>query len=268
MTYSRLNEYDSSISMYDQAIQQDEYFAVAYLQKGFSLFMLEEYDKAEKCFKFIYYLLLENDFIYYEQLGMKYKLYRCEVMFNMAMCYHQLGYYDFRDQFVKGAKSNARTSEHKLVIEPWTKEKPGSLIIFTLPLGTLFKLSEAKLKNLDKKTFITDAKLVLNNRNSGFLGFSGAKALRTSLSELDGTISRAAREPNSSNAKKPNVGSNSSPNGHRVPFVDPTTAALDDYVGGLKNKSFLDPYSGSDMGSSSGKSRVDDYGRRGSDTSD
>jgi tetratricopeptide (TPR) repeat protein len=52
MIYSRTNDHDSAEIMYSKAIEQDEYMAVGYLQKGYASFMLYDYVAAIKCFQY------------------------------------------------------------------------------------------------------------------------------------------------------------------------------------------------------------------------
>jgi neutrophil factor 2 len=51
MIYSRGNDHESADIMFGKSIQSDPFFAVAYFQKGHSLFLLYEYELAEKCFR-------------------------------------------------------------------------------------------------------------------------------------------------------------------------------------------------------------------------
>jgi tetratricopeptide (TPR) repeat protein len=52
MIYLQTQDYESSEIMYSQSIQQDEYLCIGYLQKGYCLFMLYDYEVALKCFTF------------------------------------------------------------------------------------------------------------------------------------------------------------------------------------------------------------------------
>jgi hypothetical protein len=114
-------------------------------------------------------------------------------MFNMAMCYYKMGYSEW-NKYLDGAKSKSVTQEHSRIIDPWLKKGKGNqLILFSVPLAELFRVPESKTKNLGKKTFLKDAKLIITSstarESTGFIGFSGANTLNGVL-ETEGTLAR------------------------------------------------------------------------------
>ena len=65
----------------------DQYLAVAYFQQGVSNFLVEDFEEALANFNDTLLYLRGNTYIDYEQLGLKFKLFSCEVLFNRGMCY-------------------------------------------------------------------------------------------------------------------------------------------------------------------------------------
>lgn len=72
---------------YQRAIALDQYLAVAYFQQGVSNFLVGDFEEALANFNDTLLYLRGNTYIDYEQLGLKFRLYSCEVLFNRGLCY-------------------------------------------------------------------------------------------------------------------------------------------------------------------------------------
>lgn len=72
---------------YFRAIKLDQYLAVAYFQQGVSNFLMGDFEEALANFNDTLLYLRGNNNIDYEQLGLKFKLFSCEVLFNRGLCY-------------------------------------------------------------------------------------------------------------------------------------------------------------------------------------
>jgi tetratricopeptide (TPR) repeat protein len=60
---------------------------VAYFQQGVSNFLIGDFEEALANFNDALLYLRGNTVIDYEQLGLKFKLFSCEVLFNRGLCY-------------------------------------------------------------------------------------------------------------------------------------------------------------------------------------
>ena len=72
---------------YQRAVRLDQYLAVAYFQQGVSNFLVGDFEEALANFNDTLLYLRGNTYIDYEQLGLKFKLYSCEALFNRGLCY-------------------------------------------------------------------------------------------------------------------------------------------------------------------------------------
>lgn len=72
---------------YQRAVGLDQYLAVAYFQEGVSNFLLGDFEEALANFNDTLLYLRGNTSIDYEQLGLKFRLFSCEVLFNRGLCY-------------------------------------------------------------------------------------------------------------------------------------------------------------------------------------
>ncbi|KAI9193459.1 uncharacterized protein BJ171DRAFT_429764 [Polychytrium aggregatum] len=175
MVYSQLGDHYTSSMMYTRAIAADPFFAIAFFQRAYSSFAKQDYEYAISDYDEALKLLRDNDNIDYAQVGLKYKLYRCEIHFNRAMCFEMLGDSKEASRDIESARLVVRTSEHKNIIERAARVGLQEITIFTVPHETLFTVSESKMKNLKKKQYLDGAKVVVARDNDDtFTGFSGA----------------------------------------------------------------------------------------------
>lgn len=75
------------VDCYQKAVQLDQYLAVAYFQQGVSNFLMGDFEEALANFNDTLLYLRGNNNIDYDQLGLKFKLHSCEVLFNRGLCY-------------------------------------------------------------------------------------------------------------------------------------------------------------------------------------
>ncbi|KAI8799709.1 hypothetical protein BJ742DRAFT_781097 [Cladochytrium replicatum] len=206
MIYSRLDDHDGAIQIYTRALRADPYLAVAYFQRAYSYFILDDYNSAYDDFSQALDLLLDNDAIDYTQMGLKYQLYRCEILFNRAMSLQQLNADSQANEDLSEARRTIRTPEQRSVIERsgGRNAAADSLTLFTVPFDGLFHVREDKLKNLTKKNFLKEAKVVAARDDDDFIGFTGAAIMAGVSGQTlgrNGTVARPAKDD--SDVRKP-----------------------------------------------------------------
>ena len=81
LTWSHLQ-----VEYYRKAVELDRYLAIAYFQAGVSNFLLANFEEAMVNFNDALVYLRGNRFIDYQQLGLQFRLYSCEVRFNRGLC--------------------------------------------------------------------------------------------------------------------------------------------------------------------------------------
>ncbi|KAJ3119610.1 hypothetical protein HK098_005301 [Nowakowskiella sp. JEL0407] len=179
MIYSRLDEQENAIQLYTDALRVDPYLAVAYYQRGYCYFLVDDYRNSYEDYSQALELLLENDAIDYNQLGLKYQLYRCELLFNRAMSLQQMGADAEAYADIQEARKIMRTPEQRAVVERAARigVDEENLTLFTVPVDGLFHVKEEKVKNLGKKHFMKEATIVASRDDDDYIGFSGAQIL-------------------------------------------------------------------------------------------
>jgi tetratricopeptide (TPR) repeat protein len=157
--YATLGEHGRAVEMYQRAVQLDQYLAVAYFQQGVSNFLMGDFEEALANFNDTLLYLRGNNNIDYEQLGLKFKLHSCEVLFNRGLCYIYLQQKDAGMQDLIFAAREKAVSDHD-VIDEAIKEQAEGYTVFSIPVGVVYRPNEAKVKNLKKQDYLGKARLV------------------------------------------------------------------------------------------------------------
>lgn len=105
------------IDSFQRAVRLDQYLAVAYFQQGVSNFLLGDFEEALANFNDTLLYLRGNRYIDYEQLGLKFKLHSCEVLFNRGLCYVYLQQKDAGLQDLSYAAKEKAKPEHDVIDE-------------------------------------------------------------------------------------------------------------------------------------------------------
>ncbi|OJD19036.1 hypothetical protein AJ78_00987 [Emergomyces pasteurianus Ep9510] len=179
--YATLGEHFRAVECYQRAVALDQYFAVAYFQQGVSNFLVGDFEEALANFNDTLLYLRGNTSIDYEQLGLKFQLYSCEVLFNRGLCYVYLQQPEAGMQDLQYASKEKVKPDHE-VIDEAIKENAEGYTVFSIPVGIVYRPSEAKVKNLKTKEYLGKAKLVAaSDRANAFTGFQGSEIKRNAV---------------------------------------------------------------------------------------
>jgi len=185
MIYATLGEHQTACQSYTQAIQLDQYFSVSYFQKGVSNFLLGDYTEALANFNDALLYLRGNMLIDYEQLGLKFRLYSCEILFNRGLCYLYLGQQEQGMGDFVYAQKEKQTEEHN-VIDEAIQDGGQGYTVFSIPVGVLYRPPESKLKNAKAKDYLGKATLIAAaDPKDMFTGFAGAETLKVEQAKID-----------------------------------------------------------------------------------
>ena len=110
-------DHNLQVRAYVEAIKLDKYLAVAYFQQGVSNFLMGDFEEALANFNDTLLYLRGNKYIDYEQLGLKFKLYSCEVLFNRGLCYIYLQQIEQGMQDLSFAAKEKAVPDHDVIDE-------------------------------------------------------------------------------------------------------------------------------------------------------
>lgn len=115
---------------YQRAVRLDQYLAVAYFQQGVSNFLVGDFEEALANFNDTLLYLRGNNMIDYAQLGLMFKLYSCEVLFNRGLCYIYLQQKEAGMQDFSFAVKEKVVEDHNVIDEAILEEAEVSILIF------------------------------------------------------------------------------------------------------------------------------------------
>ncbi|KAF2712467.1 hypothetical protein K504DRAFT_204817 [Pleomassaria siparia CBS 279.74] len=183
--HATLGEHEKAVDCYQRAVRLDQYLAVAYFQQGVSNFLMGDFEEALANFNDTLLYLRGNNNIDYEQLGLKFKLYSCEVLFNRGLCYIYLQQKDAGIQDLTFAAKEKVVPDHDVIDEAIREEAEG-YTVFSIPVGIVYRPNDAKVKNLKTKDYLGKARLVAaSDRANAFTGFAGAEMKKVATSKDD-----------------------------------------------------------------------------------
>ncbi|KAI9870234.1 MAG: hypothetical protein M1830_004495 [Pleopsidium flavum] len=192
--HATLGEHDKAVECYQRAVRLDQYLAVAYFQQGVSNFLVGDFEEALANFNDTLLYLRGNTYIDYEQLGLKFRLFSCEVLFNRGLCYIYLQQKDGGLQDFAFALKEKVTPDHDVIDEAIREEAEG-YTVFSIPVGVVYRPNSAKVKNLKTKDYLGKARLVAaSDKSNTFTGFAGSEAKKNMFRD---DIGRDDRLPDS-----------------------------------------------------------------------
>jgi tetratricopeptide (TPR) repeat protein len=178
LIYATIGEHEAAVQQFMAAIALDPFLAIAYFQCGVSNFLLSRYDVALQNFDDALLYLRGNQAINYEQIGLKFKLFSPEVLFNKGLSHIYLGYPTEGLAEMEDARNQKVTDEHD-VIDDAIRDRGEGYTVFSIPVGVLYRPSENKLKNSKSKDYLGKAKLVAaSDATDAFTEFTGVKKLK------------------------------------------------------------------------------------------
>ncbi|KAF5666407.1 oxidoreductase [Fusarium heterosporum] len=182
--HATLGEHEKAVESYQRAIRLDQYLAVAYFQQGVSNFLLGDFEEALANFNDTLLYLRGNAMIDYAQLGLLFKLYSCEVLFNRGLCYIYLQQMDAGMQDLTYAVKEKVVEDHN-VIDDAIREQAEGYTVFSIPVGVVYRPNEAKVRNLKTKDYLGKARLVAaSDRANAFTGFAGSEIKNAGKTEV------------------------------------------------------------------------------------
>jgi len=177
LIFATIGNHPQAIEHFRSATSYDQYLSVAYFQCGVSNFLLNRYEEAYKDFDDAVLYLRGNQAIMYEQLGLKYTLCSCEVLFNKGLCLVYLGQTEDGVAVMREASREKAREDHS-VIDEAIAARGQDYTVFSIPIGVLYRPSEMKLKNSKAKDYMGKAKLVASaDARDAYVSFVGSTRL-------------------------------------------------------------------------------------------
>ncbi|NP_001095302.1 neutrophil cytosol factor 2 [Canis lupus familiaris] len=167
---------------FTRSINKDKHLAVAYFQRGMLYYHMEKYDAAIKDLKEALTQLRGNQLIDYKILGLQFKLFACEVLYNIAFMYAKNEEWKKAEEHLALAmsmKSEPRHTKIDKAMECVWKQKLYEPVV--IPMGRLFRPNERQVAQLAKKDYLGKATVVASVVDQD--SFSGFAPLQPQAAE-------------------------------------------------------------------------------------
>ncbi|XP_005375095.1 PREDICTED: neutrophil cytosol factor 2 isoform X2 [Chinchilla lanigera] len=167
---------------FTRSINRDKHLAVAYFQRGMLYYQIEKYDLAIKDLKEALIQLRGNQLIDYKILGLQFKLFACEVLYNIAFMYAKKQEWKKAEEqlaLATNMKSEPRHSKIDKAMESVWKQKLYEPVV--IPVGRLFRPNERQVAQLAKKDYLGKATVVASVVDQD--SFSGFAPLQPQAAE-------------------------------------------------------------------------------------
>ncbi|KAM9827273.1 neutrophil cytosol factor 2 [Neosynchiropus ocellatus] len=152
---------DKAEKAFDCSISKDGHLAVAFFQRGNTFYKKKRYEESLADFKQAFKALRGNQLIDYKALGLRYKLYACEVLHNMALAEVQMGMWEQAQENLVKALDYKTESKLNLIdkaLQSTLKQNVFKLVDF--PPKVLFMPNKNYVAELEKKDYLGKAKVV------------------------------------------------------------------------------------------------------------
>uniref|UniRef100_A0A8D0EZ47 Neutrophil cytosolic factor 2 n=1 Tax=Strix occidentalis caurina TaxID=311401 RepID=A0A8D0EZ47_STROC len=162
---------------FTRSISCDKHLAVAYFQRG------TVHEKAIEDFKEALAQLRGNQLIDYKILGLRYRLFACEILYNIALVYATLEDWKKAEEHLTLAMSLKSEPQHNKIdraMQAILKQKLCELV--AIPAGKLFRPNEKQVAQLEKKDYLGKAMVVASVVDKD--DFSGFAPLQPQIKQL------------------------------------------------------------------------------------
>ncbi|XP_075013051.1 neutrophil cytosol factor 2 isoform X2 [Calonectris borealis] len=146
---------------FTRSIGCDKHLAVAYFQRGTVFYRRQNHEKAIEDFKEALAQLRGNQLIDYKILGLRYRLFACEILYNIALVYATMEDWKKAEENLMLAMSMKSEPQHNKIdraMEAILKQKFCELV--AIPAGKLFRPNEKQVAQLEKKDYLGKATVV------------------------------------------------------------------------------------------------------------
>ncbi|NXJ63882.1 NCF2 factor, partial [Rostratula benghalensis] len=154
---------------FTRSIVCDKHLAVAYFQRGTVFYQRQNHEKAIKDFKEALAQLRGNQLIDYKILGLRYKLFACEILYNIGLVYATIEDWKKAEEHLTLAMSMKSEPQHNKIdrameailhcdFSVLQKQKLCDLV--AIPTGKLFRPNEKQVAQLEKKDYLGKATVV------------------------------------------------------------------------------------------------------------
>ncbi|NWV66605.1 NCF2 factor, partial [Malurus elegans] len=154
---------------FTRSIGCDKHLAVAYFQRGTVSYRRQNHAKAIEDFKEALAQLRGNRLIDYKILGLRYRLFACEILYNIALVFATMENWAKAEEHLTLAMSMKSEPQHSKIDRAMEAilfhdfsvlQKQKLCELAAIPAGKLFRPNEKQVAQLEKKDYLGKAMVV------------------------------------------------------------------------------------------------------------
>ncbi|NXW29954.1 NCF2 factor, partial [Phaetusa simplex] len=164
-----LGQLEEAEEAFTRSIVCDKHLAVAYFQRGTVFYRRQKHEKAITDFKEALAQLRGNQLIDYKILGLRHKLFACEILYNIGLVYATIEDWKKAEEHLVLAMSMKSEPQHNkidrameaiLLCDSSVLQKQKLCELVAIPAGKLFRPNEKQVAQLEKKDYLGKAMVV------------------------------------------------------------------------------------------------------------
>ncbi|XP_068715177.1 neutrophil cytosol factor 2-like [Montipora foliosa] len=169
-TYLALGDFEKAAESFQSSVEKDKMMAVAHFMLGNVNLALNRNQQALQNFNDANFYLRGNKLINYQQLGLKFKLYLCEITANRAIAHSRLGdVQEARDDFLMAMQSKVEP-RHSIIDDSllcWQSGKNVEPLM--VPSHAVFQPQKKNIAAIqEKRDFLGQSKVLAINEVAKF----------------------------------------------------------------------------------------------------
>ncbi|KAK1792226.1 hypothetical protein P4O66_012186, partial [Electrophorus voltai] len=167
-----LRQIDLAIKALDQVIAKDERLAVGFFQRAAVHMMANRLEEALRDCMWAQKYMRDNAVIDYKQLGLRYKLYSWQVLYNAAAVYCRMNQWEKAEQTLLSASQErgGRGSQMDSAMSNIARREV--IVPLMVPEGLVFRPRKQDVEELHPRDFLGKAEVIISDiPNDDFGGF-------------------------------------------------------------------------------------------------
>ncbi|XP_034548125.1 NADPH oxidase activator 1-like isoform X2 [Notolabrus celidotus] len=193
--YLALGDLDQAMKALDLTIAKDQRLAVGFFQRAAVMMQVDRLEEALSDCIWAQKHMRANIVIDYRQLGLRFKLYSWQVLYNAAAVYCRMGQWEQAREVLLSAsqeKGGGRGGNIEVALDSIMREE--ILAPLLVPEGTVFRPRKQDVEQLQQKDFLGKAKVISSMiPNDDFGGFEPLRLQKPGFYEPQGDGSQDSR---------------------------------------------------------------------------
>uniref|UniRef100_A0A3B3ZBE4 Uncharacterized protein n=1 Tax=Periophthalmus magnuspinnatus TaxID=409849 RepID=A0A3B3ZBE4_9GOBI len=173
--YLALGRPELALNALDLALVKDEHLAVGFFQRSTVMMLLDRLEEALSDCIWAQKHMRGNPVIDYKQLGLRFKLYSWQVLYNAAVVYTRMGHWDQAQEVLETVSRESTGGKGPNIEKAMNNVKRGEVLApLLIPEGVVFQPNKCEVDQLKERDFLGQAKLCHNSLFSSGMGGLGA----------------------------------------------------------------------------------------------